>query len=94
MEYLFHRGEQGVRDFAYRSPEGSCIRPVTYTEAELALQPAMFMALNAILQVVDVSITRAKNAKPEDEWSVSDGRSLTRFRDGMVPLRQILRIVL
>lgn len=48
------------------------------------LQPAMFMALNGILKVVEVSITRGKNAKPDDEWSVSDGRSLTRFRDGMV----------
>ena len=48
------------------------------------VQPAIFMALNAILKVVDVSISRAKNAKPEDEWSVSDGRSLTRYRDGMV----------
>lgn len=41
----------------------------------------MFMALNAVLNIVGVSITRPQN---NDEWSISDGRSLTRFRDGVV----------
>ncbi len=45
------------------------------------VQPAVFMALNAVLNVVGVSITRPKK---DDEWSISDGRSLTRFRDGVV----------
>lgn len=43
--------------------------------------PAVFMALNAVLNVVGISITRPKK---DDEWSISDGRSLTRFRDGVV----------
>jgi len=44
----------------------------------------MFQALNAVLNIVGVTVTRpAKN----DDWSVSDGRSLMRFRDGMVGAR-------
>lgn len=45
------------------------------------VQAILFMALNAVLNIVGVSITRPQN---NDEWSISDGRSLTRFRDGVV----------
>ena len=45
------------------------------------LQAILFMALNAVLNTVGVSITRPQN---NDEWSIQDGRSLTRFRDGVV----------
>lgn len=41
------------------------------------------MALNAVLNVVGISITRPKK---DDEWSIADGRSLMRFTDGVVSL--------
>ena len=47
----------------------------------LMMQAILFMALNAVLNTVGVSITRPQN---NDEWSIQDGRSLIRFRDGAV----------
>ena len=58
------------------------------------MQAILFMALNAVLNTVGVSITRPQN---NDEWSIQDGRSLTRFRDGVVrifffPIRALIHI--
>ena len=56
-------------------------RPALIAWHVVPLQAIMFQAFNAVLNTVGVSLTRpAKN----DEWSVSDGRRLSRFQDGMV----------
>ena len=47
----------------------------------MLVQALLFMALNAVLNTVGISITRPQN---NDEWSIADGRSLVRFRDGVV----------
>jgi len=46
----------------------------------LGAQPALFKALNDTLSVVGVRVTTSG----PDSWSVSDGRTLKRFEDGMV----------
>lgn len=75
----------GRLPFRVSAPPGSCCREESTAADRRSLppQPALFKALNDALSVVGVRVTTSDG----DVWSVSEGRSLMRFSDGMVRAR-------
>lgn len=58
---------------------GAC-KPAHELRVLNTAQPEVFAALNSALAPLGIRITSASG----DQWSVSDGKSLARFQDGMV----------
>ncbi len=54
------------------------------------VQPEVFRALQGALGALGVRLTDLGN----DQWSLSDGRSLTRFQDGVVRLLPFCSVTL
>jgi len=65
---------------AYPAARAAAVRWAAADGRALGAQPALFKALNDTLSVVGVRVTTSG----PDKWSVSDGRTLKRFEDGMV----------